>query len=126
MLAAGAKRVFWGRTRQGQLAEAMPAVRKRMVDSSNTLLESNSVLRLLRPDLYFAVLDDSVMDFKPSALRYLDRADAIFTPSGDRPDARAWKIAPGLVARKPVFSLAAGLSDEVIVWLRLGKQKSPE
>ena len=56
-LAAGAKRVFWVRTRQGELAEAMPRVRKLIAESENTILESNSVLRFLQPDLSLAVLD---------------------------------------------------------------------
>ncbi|ADV82142.1 hypothetical protein [Terriglobus saanensis] len=80
MLAAGAQKVYWARTRQGQLAEAMPLLRKRMGEAENVLLESNSVLRFLKPDLYLAVLDPSIADFKPSALRYLDRADAIVFP----------------------------------------------
>src|ERR1700761_8420077 len=44
-LAAGARRVFWVRTRQGQLAEAMPRVRKLLAEAENIILESNSVLR---------------------------------------------------------------------------------
>jgi hypothetical protein len=83
MLAAGAQKVYWVRTRQGQLAEAMPLLRKRMEEAENVLLESNSVLRFLRPDLYLAVLDPTIADFKPSALRYLDRADGIVFPQRD-------------------------------------------
>src|ERR1700761_8718666 len=80
-LAAGARRVFWVRTRQGQLAEAMPRVRKLLAESEYTLVESNSVLRFLQPDLSLSVLDPSVADFKPSALRYLDRTDGLIVPA---------------------------------------------
>ena len=59
-LAAGAKHVFWVRTRQGELAEAMPRVRKLIAESENIILESNSVLRFLQPDLSLAVLDPTI------------------------------------------------------------------
>src|SRR5579864_7231621 len=50
-LVAGASRVFWVRTEQGRLAEAMPALRKRMESSRNVIIESNSIMKFLRPDL---------------------------------------------------------------------------
>jgi hypothetical protein len=88
-LAAGAVRSLWVRTRQGQLAEAMPRVRAEIARSANVLLESNSVLRFLQPDVYASVLDPAVDDFKPSAARYLDRADALLV-SGMPLDSAAW------------------------------------
>ena len=89
-LAAGALRSLWVRTRQGDLASAMPAVRREIARAENVILESNSVLRFLQPDLYASVLDPQVADFKPSSLRYLDRADAILLPVGI-PDHPAWR-----------------------------------
>src|SRR5665213_2056226 len=71
-LAAGAERSFWVRTRQGQLAEAMPRVRREMAESENAIVESNSVLRFLKPDVLVCVLDAGTADFKPSAKQYLD------------------------------------------------------
>lgn len=76
-LAAGAVRSLWVRTRQGQLAEAMSRIRLEIERAENVVFESNSILRFLKPDVYASVLDPSVPDFKPSALRYLDRADAL-------------------------------------------------
>ena len=81
-LGAGAARSFWVRTRQGQLAEAMPRLRKAMASAENVILESNSVLRFLRPDLFISVLDPATADFKESARRYLDRADAVVLTGG--------------------------------------------
>ena len=80
-LAAGAMRSIWVRTRQGDLLEAMPAIRREIARSENVILESNSVLRFLQPDVYAAVLDPDVNDFKTSSLRYLDRADALLLPA---------------------------------------------
>ncbi|HZQ42697.1 MAG TPA: hypothetical protein VFA99_05565 [Acidobacteriaceae bacterium] len=110
-LAAGAARVFWVRTRQGQLAEAMPRLRKLLADSENTIIESNSVLRFLKPDLSLSVLDPTIADFKPSALRYLDRTDALIVshsapPTGTTIESltRAWPaISSSMLTKKPLF-----------------------
>ena len=124
MLVAGAARVLWVRTQQGDLAvgslsEAMPRLRKEIAAADNVLLESNSILRFLRPDLYLAVLDPTVADFKPSALRYLDRADALFIPNGTDLRQAQWQgIAPAVYRNKPVFELREdSLAPEADEWL---------
>jgi hypothetical protein len=76
-LVAGAARSLWVRTRQGMLAEAMPRLRQELDGAENAILESNSVMRFLRPDLYITVLDAATADFKTSAQEFLDRADAV-------------------------------------------------
>ena len=38
-------------------------------------MESNSIMKFLRPDLYLTVLDPETEDFKESAREFLDRAD---------------------------------------------------
>lgn len=82
-LAAGAVRSYWVRTRQGQLAEAMPRVRKAIAEAENAIVESNSILRFLQPDVFVSVLDAGTADFKESAKRYLDRADAVVVTGGE-------------------------------------------
>ena len=121
MLDAGATRVLWVRTQQGGLAEAMPKLRREMASSANVLIESNSILRFLRPDVYVAVLDPNVSDFKASALRYLDRADAIFTPDGRGTTDNAWPgVAPSILRNKAVFALSEdGLVDDALSWLKI-------
>jgi hypothetical protein len=81
-LAAGALRSFWLRTRQGQLAEAMPRLRRELALAENAIIESNSVLRFLQPDIFISVLDAGLADFKKSARHYLDRADAVVVTGG--------------------------------------------
>jgi hypothetical protein len=76
-LVAGAARVWWVRSEQGRLAEAMPTIRRRLAESTNAILESNSILKFVRPDLYLTVLDPANADFKKSAQEFLDFADAI-------------------------------------------------
>ena len=106
-LAAGAARSFWVRTQQGELNEAMPNVRKLIAGAVNTIIESNSVLRFLKPDLALSVLDPGVADFKASALRYLDRVDALLLPSSAGAES-AWEgVSAQLLARKPRFGFTA-------------------
>jgi len=105
-LSAGAKRALWVRTRQGQLIEAMPRIRKELALAQNTLIESNSILRFLRPDIYLSVLDPAVKDFKDSARRYLDRADAILVPEGADLRTEGWTSVSGSLYRKtPVITM---------------------
>ncbi|MGI4757838.1 MAG: hypothetical protein ACRYGF_13425 [Janthinobacterium lividum] len=119
MLAAGAERVLWVRTQQGSLQEAMPRIRKEIAAAGNILIESNSVLRFLRPDLYVAVLQPNVADFKPSALHYLDRADALFVPDGIGLANPAWQgVSNALLRNKPVFTLQeSALVPDADAWL---------
>lgn len=81
-LAAGAIRSLWVRTRSGDLASAIPRIRQEVEQAKNAIIESNSILRFLRPDVYLSVLDPCVEDFKDSARLYLDRADAVLVPHG--------------------------------------------
>jgi hypothetical protein len=103
-LLAAALRALWVRTEQGRLAEAMPALRKKLEGSSNVIIESNSVLKFLRPDLYLTVLDPSTADFKNSAREFLDRANAVIVHSvnGDA----AWQsISLKPVKDRPIFRI---------------------
>ena len=107
-LAAGAARSFWVRTRQGQLAEAMPRLKREIAWAKNVIIESNSVLRFLRPDFFVSVLDAGESDFKESAKRYLDRADAVVVTGGELERA-AWKdVSVRLVERARRFSGGPG------------------
>lgn len=108
-LAAGAVRSYWVRTRQGQLAEAMPRVRKELARAKNAILESNSIVRFLKPDLYLTVLDPAIGDFKPSAQYFLDRADAVLWSGTETvPDEPAWPSEWLLLLRsKPQFFVDA-------------------
>ena len=102
-LAAGAVRSLWVRTRQGQLAEAMPRIRKELAGAENAIVESNSILRFLQPDLFVSVLDAETADFKESAKRYLDRADAVIVTGGELRCAKWSGVSLKLVERARKF-----------------------
>ena len=116
-LAAGAKRAFWLRTKQGYLAEGLPLLRQALTEvgseqvkelkdgavesngrgggeflgTGNTavIVESNSLLQFVRPSLYFAVIDPLREDFKESAQVALDRAHALVLRDSLRLDRNA-------------------------------------
>jgi hypothetical protein len=118
-LVSGAVRSLWVRTRQGMLAEAMPRLRKELANAENAILESNSVIRFLRPDLYITVLHFGNPDFKASAKEYLDRADAVVLQDGTAQP--AWSnVSLKPVAGKPVFRIAPPLyvTPEIVEFVR--------
>jgi hypothetical protein len=97
-LAAGAVRSFWVRTRIGNLAAAMPRLRKELAAAENAIIESNSILGFLRPDLYLTVLDHATADFKDSARLFLDRADALLVNASAERLAPQWRgVSPRLI-----------------------------
>jgi len=121
-LAAGAKRSFWLRTKQGYLAEGLPLLRQALKDVARSewrvarqerteestmavILESNSLLQFLKPSLYFAVIDPQRDDFKESAQIALDRAHALVLRgelAGDAPPSPLWmKLPTKLLQGKP-------------------------
>jgi hypothetical protein len=106
-LLAGAARVWWVRTEQGRLAEAVPTIRRRLAESENVILESNSILKFVRPDLYLTVLDPATADFKRSAQEFLDQADAVILHASNEQNGKtAWtNISLKPVAGCPIFEI---------------------
>jgi hypothetical protein len=118
-LVAGAVRALWVRTEQGRLAEAMPQLRTRIASATNVIIESNSVLKFLRPDLYLTVLDPATADFKNSAREFLDRADAVILHEViDRPAWQAVSLRP--VAKRPIFRITPPpyVTPEIVEFVR--------
>jgi len=102
-LAAGAERSFWLRTPAGELARAAGTLRKILDQSENVIVESNSVVELVQPDVFLMLLDFSCQDFKASSMRLLDRADA-FVVIDRGINAPLWEdVSRGLWDRKPQF-----------------------
>lgn len=118
-LAAGAARSLWVRTRQGMLAEAMPRIRKELAAAENAILESNSVMQFLRPDLYLTVLDAAKADFKDSARLFLDRADAVLVRQTEL-EPRWTGVSAKLMEGKPRFVIAPPdyVTDAVVDFVR--------
>jgi hypothetical protein len=128
-LAAGAERSIWVRTRQGMLADAMPRIRKELGKAENAILESNSILQFLKPDLYLTVLDAGTADFKDSARLFLDRADAVLVRATGGGLVPRWSsVSLKLIESKPQFTIAPPdyLSDEVVRFVAQKLEKNSE
>ena len=117
-LVAGADRVFWVRTRVGELAPAMPKIRQIIDSSVNVIVESNSIMKFIRPNLYLTVLDPANHDFKDSARWALDLADAILIH--DSPEVAWTNVSLRPVAGRPSFQIAAGkyVTPEIVDFVR--------
>jgi hypothetical protein len=100
-LAAGAERAYWLRTPVGQLGNAMPELRRILAQAHNTILESNSVLGFLQPDLYLVVLDFANPDMKDSTRTFLNRAHALVLLHDDLD--QPWNVPARWLEEKPRF-----------------------
>ena len=106
-LAAGARSSYWVRTAMGQLAGALPAIRKVAAASENVIMESNSIVPYLAPcDLYLVLLDGAQPDFKASSLRFLDRADACVVVDRGAREPQWTGVSRELWASKPQFAVS--------------------
>jgi hypothetical protein len=131
-LIAGAAPVWWVRAEQGRLAEALPAIRRRLAAAKNAILESNSILKFVRPDLYLTVLDPANADFKKSAQELLDRADAVIwhrrenAKSSEKPVWQGISLKP--VAGCPMFPVQPPqyLTREIVEFVRTRLQAGAE
>lgn len=120
-LVAGADHSWWVRTQQGHLAEAMPRIRKILATAQNAIIESNSILRFINPDLYLTVLDPQTEDFKPSAQTYLDRADAVLLHIDGTSNQPVWeRVSLKPVSNRPIFAIHPPnyVTPEVVEFVR--------
>jgi molybdopterin-guanine dinucleotide biosynthesis protein len=101
-LVAGAARSLWVRTRQGMLAEAMPKLCQELAKAKNVILESNSVLRFIQPDIYLTVVNPANADFKDSARQYLDLASAVVL-HGNKHQIEWKEVSLKTLANRPTF-----------------------
>ncbi len=124
-LAAGARRSFWLRTKQGFLAEGMPLLRAALREiepepagtPGNLILESNTLLQFLKPSYYLMVLDPTKADFKDSARVQMDRASAVILRELAADGAAVWAGASTKpLSGKPQFLQRVG--DELPAELR--------
>ncbi len=121
-LRAGARRALWVRTKQGRLADAVPALRRAVATAQDLIFESNSLMEFLQPDVYLSVLDMGTRDFKASARKFLPLADAVVL---HEPPARdfvpAWdEVSLELIADKPVFRVRPPqyVTPEMVAFVR--------
>ena len=79
-LDAGAGDAWWLRAGDSRLSEAVPKLLSLIENFENVIIESNSILDYLSPDLYVFV---SGGEGKESAEQWRPRADVVITPGPD-------------------------------------------
>ena len=99
---AGASNVHWAIVTDKQVGEGVRAALGR-VKSEGVLIEGNSLLRQLEPDLFLMVARPDVLKIKPTARRALPKASALYVScEGEGNDGvcmrrfREWQEAEGL------------------------------
>ena len=106
-LAAGARRALWLRVQDSHLAEACGRLLDTLQGAGHVIIESNRVVEFVKPSVYLMVVDSAQPDFKPSAQRFLHRADALVL-IGPHSHATGWPaISAHLLERKPTFPARA-------------------
>ena len=109
-LAAGARRAFWLRTGEGGLEEGIAALRRILEGCENAVVESNSLLRFVEPDLYVVVLDPAAAR-KANAVAWADRVSAYVLVGGSQE--RCFEGKPAFPVSAPSY-----FSDELRDFLR--------
>ncbi|MGB9243223.1 MAG: hypothetical protein WCC03_07725 [Candidatus Acidiferrales bacterium] len=100
-LASGAHRALWIETKEHCLQNALPALAAELANVGHALIESDALMRFWKPSLFLMVLDPSNPDFKDSARKNLELADAFVLRSPfDDSDARFQSLA---AVAKPRF-----------------------
>ena len=119
-LVAGAKHSWWVHTEPGCLEEAMPRIRDILAWAQYAIIESNSILRFLKPDLYLTVLDPQAPDFKASAQTFLDQADAVLLHSAENSKSPAWQQVSLKPLKCPTFPIhpPTYVTPEVVEFVR--------
>jgi hypothetical protein len=93
--------------------------------AENVIIESNSILRFVRPDLYLTVLDPANADFKNSAREFLDRADAVILHASAAAQWKAVSLKP--VSNKPTFAIVPPpyVTLEIVSFVRAHVAQKP-
>jgi hypothetical protein len=118
-LSAGARRAIWLQTKAGHLSTALPMLAATVAGAGHVIVESNSIVEFWRPNLFLMVVDPAQADFKSSARKALELADAFvfnspfFAPGSTHPLLRE-------IARKPNFIQVPGqgLSQDMQIFAR--------
>ena len=89
-LAAGAAKALLLSVGQARLIDAVPYVQRAIASAKNVLIESNSIVEYLKPDVYIVVLDPAITVAKESLVRQLPQANAVvIAPKGNVRDLSA-------------------------------------
>jgi hypothetical protein len=86
---SGAKQVIWVRSPEHNLMESMEQACSLLVDCAGVLIEGNSILTYVNPDLAFFVYGGELQTLKPSRLYALQKARIIINNLRDESEQTA-------------------------------------
>jgi len=81
-LDSGAERVLWVQSPPSELGEVLPMAVERLSDLKGIIVEGNSAIEFLRPDIIILIFGSDSAEIKESARELLCRADAIVAENG--------------------------------------------
>jgi len=84
MLDAGAERVLWIQSPPSVLEEVLPLAMRKLSDLKGIIVEGNSAIEFLAPDIIIFIFDDHSEKIKESAGSVLGKADVVLS-EGRRP-----------------------------------------
>lgn len=105
-LAAGAAEAYWLRAADPEMDRAAAFVRTLAGDGRDLIVESNRIVERIRPDLYALALDYGVDDFKDSARRLFERADAYLRVRSDVGRPRWDNVDVERLSARPVYEVS--------------------
>lgn len=117
---SGAKQVIWVRSPEHNLMESMEQACSLLVDCAGVLIEGNSILTYINPDLAFFVYGGELQTLKPSRLYALQKARIIINNLRDESEeiAEIEKSLRGLNPAAIVVSLNLSDRESVIPVLK--------
>ncbi len=87
-LDSGAERVLWVRSPSSQLEEVLPLAVERLADLKGIVVEGNSAIEFLRPDIIIFIFGNDAGKIKESSKGLLRKADIVVAEKGASVEAR--------------------------------------
>jgi LAO/AO transport system kinase len=81
-LDSGAERVLWVQSPPSELGEVLPMAVERLSDLKGIIVEGNSAIEFLRPDIIIFIFGSDSAEIKDSAKGLLRKADAVVAEKG--------------------------------------------
>ncbi|MFZ5995890.1 MAG: hypothetical protein ACOYW7_00140 [Nitrospirota bacterium] len=112
LLDAGAEEVLWVQAPVAELGETLPLAFERLSHLDGVLVEGNSAIEFLKPDIVIFIASISKEKVKASAQRLLHRADIVIIPSKHGAEKTA---APDWCEECLIFDAADGAALERLI-----------
>lgn len=87
-LDSGAGRVLWVQAPPSELGEVLPLAVERLSDLRGIIVEGNSAIEFLMPDIIIFIFGNDSAEIKESARGLLERADVIVAEEGVSPETK--------------------------------------